>query len=195
MCFAILQSSGIVWSEDIWVYLPRRAQRCQDLCFWSSKRSWSQVWSDSTLHWHYTVVRLRLLLLLRDLILKGTLSCEQSPILVIVVKEWILPALAWRAGKTAACIRSVLFYLSWICQCTWCRYAALDSLATIVAHKCVHEAAWQVCMLGETLPLVYQSLDEDYFPETRLLALNILCMLVQSIGHSCPDIRGQSLCF
>lgn len=67
----------------------------------------------------------------------------------------LLPALVWRAGKAAAAVR----------------FAAITALSTLFAHKLLQTNQLQEMLAGDKLlPMLFQSLEEEYFVDTRLAA-------------------------
>lgn len=74
---------------------------------------------------------------------------------VQLCNESILQALVWRAGKAAAAVR----------------YAAITALSTLFAQRILQTDQIQELLRQEQLPrMLFQSLEEDYFVESRLAA-------------------------
>lgn len=79
----------------------------------------------------------------------------------------LLPALIWHAGKTAAAVR----------------FAAISALSTLLAHQLLHFDQLQAMLAGDRLlPMLFQSLEEEYFVDTRLAACSATYHLLVSAG-------------
>lgn len=77
----------------------------------------------------------------------------------------LLPALVWRAGKAAAAVR----------------FAAITALSTLFAQRLLQGKQLQAMLGGDSLlPMVFQSLEEEYFVDTRLAACNGMYHLLSS---------------
>ncbi len=84
-----------------------------------------------------------------------------------LVDQALLPALVWHAGKTAAAVR----------------FAAISSLSTLLAHPLLHSDQLQAMLSGDRLlPMLFQSLEEEYFVDTRLAACSATYHLLVSAG-------------
>ncbi|KAA6419548.1 MAG: hypothetical protein FRX49_10473 [Trebouxia sp. A1-2] len=79
----------------------------------------------------------------------------------------LLPALVWHAGKTAAAVR----------------FAAISALSTLLAHQLLGFEQLQAMLAGNRLlPMLFQSLEEEYFVDTRLAACSATYHLLISAG-------------
>ena len=83
------------------------------------------------------------------------------------------------------CLHKVcLLLLATPFEALFCRFAALSLLKTILENRPLTTDAWMECIHHHALLCsLYQSLDEDHFAETRLLALQTLNILIQQIGN------------
>ena len=85
-----------------------------------------------------------------------------------LANQALLPALIWRAGKTAAAVRS----------------AAIIALSTLLAHHLLQPDQLQDMLAGDRLlPMLFQSLEEEYFVDTRLAACSAMHHLMASAGN------------
>ena len=88
----------------------------------------------------------------------------------------LLPALVWHAGKTAAAVR----------------FAAISALSTLLGHQLLHFDQLQAMLSGDRLlPMLFQSLEEEYFVDTRLAACSATYHLLASAGKllTCEQCR------
>lgn len=81
----------------------------------------------------------------------------------------LLPALVWRAGKAAAAVR----------------FAANAALNTVFAQHLLQGKQLQDMLAGnKLLPMMFQSLEEEYFVDTRLAACSGMYHLLESAGNA-----------
>ena len=84
-----------------------------------------------------------------------------------LANEALLPALVWRAGKTAAAVR----------------FAAITALSTLFAEHLLQPEQLQAMLEGDKLlPMLFQSLEEEYFVDTRLSACSASYHLLVPAG-------------
>ena len=86
---------------------------------------------------------------------------------VQLAEQALLPALVWKAGKTAAAVR----------------FAAITALSTLFAQHILQDSQLQDMLAGNSLlPMLFQSLEEEYFVDTRLAACSATYHLLASVG-------------
>lgn len=79
----------------------------------------------------------------------------------------LLPAVVWRAGKTAAAVR----------------FAAVTALVTFVSRGLIQsESLVELLESGEVLPLVFQLLEEDHYADTRISACYVMTRIILTAG-------------
>lgn len=84
-----------------------------------------------------------------------------------LAEEALLPAFVWRAGKTAAAVR----------------FAAISALSALFARHLLQTTQLQNMLAGDKLlPLLFQSLEEEYFVDTRLAACSATYHLLTCAG-------------
>ena len=113
-----------------------------------------------------------------------TLHPFQAPLLcathaVALLGTVILPPLVWRAGKTAAAVR----------------YDALTALHTLLARRRVTAGALapQLSPAGQLLPLLLQSMDEDWYVDTRRMGCAALAQVFRVAGAALDDAARRSV--
>lgn len=90
-----------------------------------------------------------------------------GPSAVQLANQALLPALVWRAGKAAAAVR----------------FAAITALSTLFAQHLLQGKQLQDMLAGDSLlPMLFQSLEEEYFVDTRLAACSGMYHLLVSAG-------------
>eukprot|EP00892_Ulva_mutabilis_P000660 jgi/Ulvmu1/10595/UM065_0049.1 len=107
---------------------------------------------------------------------QGYVFCQGHGYLVI--ETVILPPLIWRAGKSAAAVR----------------YSALHALYTLLSKRRMEASALVPALSsqGQLLPLLCQSMDEDWYADTRKLACYTTAALLELAGNRFTDeIRRQ----
>lgn len=79
----------------------------------------------------------------------------------------LLPAIVWRAGKTAAAVR----------------FAAATALVTFFSGDLIQsEPLADLLESGEVLPLVFQLLEEDHYADTRISACYVMTRIISTAG-------------
>lgn len=88
-----------------------------------------------------------------------------GPLAEQLANQALLPALVWRAGKAAAAVR----------------FAAITALSTLFAQRLLRGKQLQHLLAGDSLlPMMFQSLEEEYFVDTRLAACSGMYHLLLS---------------
>ena len=144
-----------------------------------------------------SVSRLCFLTLLKSLSVRGMFQQLKGPLLSLIIQKWLLPVMAWRAGKSAACIRCVTHKLSslWIAAEKRDRFMALTVLETMARMRWLDGSHWKaIAQKSALFPSLQQSLDEDYFPETRWVTLLILTHLSDNIEAMVTGDTVEQLC-
>lgn len=84
-----------------------------------------------------------------------------------LANQALLPALVWRAGKAAAAVR----------------FAAINALSTLFAQRLLQGKQLQDMLAADKLlPMMFQSLEEEYFVDTRLTACSGVYHLLKLAG-------------
>ena len=92
-----------------------------------------------------------------------------GPLAEQLADQALLPALVWGAGKAAAAVR----------------FAAVAALNTLFAQHLLQGKHLQHMLAGDTmLPMMFQSLEEEYFVDTRLAACSGMYHLLESAGNA-----------
>ena len=98
-----------------------------------------------------------------------------GPLAEQLASQALLPALVWRAGKAAAAVR----------------FAAITALSTLFAQRLLQGKQLQAMLGGDSLlPMVFQSLEEEYFVDTRLAA----CSGTYHLLLSAKDLLNYEQC-
>ncbi|KAG1655968.1 hypothetical protein FOA52_009395 [Chlamydomonas sp. UWO 241] len=96
----------------------------------------------------------------------------------LVVTRLLLPPLVWRAGKSAAAVR----------------FGAITALATALRNRLAPAALLLELVEGGTLlPLLHQSLDEDWYTDLRRMACFVEEQLLLSVGPSMGDAARRAV--
>ena len=111
-------------------------------------------------------MRIHLLQLVEQLLAsKDQASAFAGKLAEQLCKQALLPALVWRAGKAAAAVR----------------FAAATALGTLFAQRLLQGKQLQDVLAGDTLlAMMFQSLEEEYFVDTRLAACAGMYHLLES---------------
>lgn len=80
----------------------------------------------------------------------------------------LLPACIWRVGKVAAAVR----------------YSAVVALGTMLRHALLPPSAVRNCLSGvqDSLPVLLQLMEEDYYADTRVAACYVMELMLRSAG-------------
>ncbi len=85
----------------------------------------------------------------------------------LTLEQLLLPALVWHAGKVAAAVR----------------FAGITALATFAGKRLVgQEQLVALAAGGQLLPLLFQCMDEDWYPDLRHTACHVLELLLLVLG-------------
>ena len=88
----------------------------------------------------------------------------------------LLQALVWRAGKAAAAVR----------------FAAVTTLSTLFAQRVLQPEQVQGLLQQEQLlRMLFQSLEEEYFVETRLAACSAFYHVISSLSDPVTPDQGR----
>lgn len=88
----------------------------------------------------------------------------------------LLKALVWRAGKAAAAVR----------------FTAVTALSTLFAQRLLsREQVKELLDQEQLLRMLFQSLEEEYFVDTRLMACSVACHILLSAGDSLTSEQGR----
>lgn len=99
-----------------------------------------------------------------------------GPLAEHLADQALLPSLVWRAGKAAAAVR----------------FAAITAVSTLFAQHLLQSKQLQAMLAGDSLlPMMFQSLEEEYFVDTRLAACSGVYHLLLSVGDTltCEQCR------
>lgn len=122
-------------------------------------------------------LRIHLLQLLEQVLANEDQSrAFAGPLAEQLANKALLPSLVWRAGKAAAAVR----------------FAAITALSTLFAQRLLQKNQLQAMLAGESLlPMMFQSLEEEYFVDTRLAACSGVNHLLLSAGDTltCEQCR------
>jgi len=96
----------------------------------------------------------------------------------VTLTQLLLPPLVWRAGKTAAAVR----------------FAAITALDTMLVHK-MAPAATLMRLVGDgtLLPLLVQSLDEDWYVDVRNTGCHVVELLLLEVGAALTHEHRRAL--
>lgn len=111
-------------------------------------------------------MRIHLLQLIEQVLANdGQAQAFAGPLTEQLASQTLLPALVWRAGKAAAAVR----------------FAAITALSTLFAQQLLRGKELQHLLAGNSLlPMMFQSLEEEYFVDTRLAACSGMYHLLLS---------------
>lgn len=123
--------------------------------------------------WHACrdpALRIHLLQLLEQVLAnEDQVKAFAGPLAEQLASLALLPALVWRAGKAAAAVR----------------FAAITALSTLFAQRLLQGRQLQAMLIGDSLlPMMFQSLEEEYFVDTRLAACSGMYYLLLSAGDT-----------
>lgn len=128
-------------------------------------------------HCRDPALRIHLLQLLEQVLANEDQSkAFAGPLAEQLANQVLLPSLVWRAGKAAAAVR----------------FAAITALSTLFAQRVLPNKQLQAMLAGDRLlPMIFQSLEEEYFVDTRLAACSGVFHLLLSAGDSltCEQCR------
>jgi dynein assembly factor 5, axonemal len=97
---------------------------------------------------------------------------------LLTLADLLLPALVWRAGKTAAAVR----------------FAAITTLATMLRKRLVPAGVLErVVNDGSLLPLLFQSLDEDWYVDVRNASCYVMEQLLLAVGGALSHEQVRSV--
>lgn len=115
-------------------------------------------------------LRIRLLQLLEQVLAnQDQAKAFVCPLAEQLASQALLPALVWRAGKAAAAVR----------------FAAMTAVSTVFAQHLLQGKQLQAMLTGDSLlPMMFQSLEEEYFVDTRLAACSGMYHLLLSAGDT-----------
>lgn len=124
-------------------------------------------------------LRLSVLQLLDDLIDDQTLGpVFGGSAACTTLKQMLLPPLVWRAGKTASALR----------------FAGITAMASFFTHRLIDgETLRDLLDAGDLLPVVFQALEEDYYPDVRNTACYVVEQLILIAGNLLGDAHRRSL--
>eukprot|EP00775_Hariotina_reticulata_P004966 gene4966-5207_t len=125
-------------------------------------------------------LRLGLLKLLDDLLEdQQTAGAFGGSHAALTLQALLLPPLVWRAGKSAAAVR----------------FAAITALATFMAAKLAAPEVLLAAVEAQSglLPLLVQTLDEDWYSDVRHTACYVMQLLLQQVGKQLNDEARRAI--
>ncbi|KAK9808847.1 hypothetical protein WJX72_004932 [[Myrmecia] bisecta] len=98
---------------------------------------------------------------------------------VTLLTQLLVPTLVWRAGKSAAAVR----------------FAAITAVATLLRRRLVSGEQLQLLANreGQLLAVILQSMEEEYYADTRLMACHAMLHLVTLLGAEMTDEQRRAI--